>query len=122
MKTIATIAVIGGGLVAFLAYKEFSKAGGVAEKVATLGEGLTHPFEALAANFKSAKKLAKTYSGAGTGFSPDFQKYIDSNGGSEAYIKAHKAGTFKAAPFMPNSNAAITNNKQRMGRFKFVGI
>ncbi len=28
MKTLTTIAIIGGGVVAFLAYKEYSKAGG----------------------------------------------------------------------------------------------
>lgn len=89
----------------------FSLIKNIARRAATLGDGLTHPFEALAANFKSPEALSKTYGGANTGFSPDFQKYIDSNGGSEAYIKAHKNGTWKGVPFMPNSNLAIQDNR-----------
>lgn len=47
-----------------------------------------------------------------TAFSPDFQKYIDSNGGSEAYVRAHKNKTFKASPFMPSSKSALVNDSR----------
>lgn len=47
-----------------------------------------------------------------TGFSPDFKKYIDSNGGSEAYIRAHQNKAFKASPFMPSSKSALINDRR----------
>ena len=79
------------------------------KKAATLGEGLKHPLEALGAVFTSPKALDERYSG-GAKLSPDFQKYVDSNGGSEANIKAHQNGTLKGKPFVPNSNSAMRTN------------
>lgn len=93
-KNQTLILAVGGVLVASYVIRKLTPSGVVGEKLTTLAEGLTNPIDALIAN---AGILPKNTSDAQ--LTKDFQKYIDENGGIEAYIAAHKNGTFTGAPF-----------------------
>ena len=119
MKNSTILLFFGAAGLGFLAYLKLTESK-ISDKVQTLTDGLRHPFEALGANFMTSENLEKTYGKGTAKLSPDFQKYIDSNGGSEAFIKAHKQGTFKGKPFIPNSNVAIKNNQINPNNLSFI--
>lgn len=95
LNTIITFTVIGG--VAYAAYQLLGSAKGNST-LNTLGQGLSNPLDALGALFKSDAQLQAENAGTG-GIDQNFQDYIDRVGGTDNYIAAHKAGTYKAAPY-----------------------
>lgn len=97
-------ALIIGGAVLVLGYWSIKKtANGVSSAFNWLGDkGFANPLDALAANFG----ILPDNKGQGSALTPDFQKYIDQNGGIDAYIKAHKNGTFTGSPYYSGTDAA----------------
>lgn len=102
-------ALIIGGAVLVIGYWAIKTAANTTGKALNwLGDkGFNNPLDAIAANFGI---LPDNKSGAT--LTPDFQDYINQNGGMAAYIKAHKNGTFTGSPYFAgtNSNGEVLNS------------
>lgn len=104
-----TVLLIGGGiLVAYMIYRFKNRlADSLAEKSDTLQQGLTHPIDALSAFAGGIIGVQPSFEG-GIKLTPNFQAYVDANGGVDAYILAHQNGTFQGAPYVPRPTLSPT--------------
>lgn len=98
--------MIGGLVVLYVTYNKFTardtNAGATfLDQVSNVIDTILNPIDS--AN-SAINGWADSYvsSDNGTLLTPDFQDYVNLNGGVDNYIAQHKAGTFKGAAFMPN--------------------
>lgn len=102
IKTDAKIVLlIGGGiLIAYAIYRFKNSLGdSLSEKYDSLQQGLNNPLDSLGAFVSGIVGIEPTFEG-GTRLTPNFQAYVDANGGVDAYILAHQNGTFQSAPYI----------------------
>lgn len=85
-KNNTLILAAGGVLVAWVVYNKLKPSGVVAEKLSTLQQGLLNPVDALLANIGIMPKIE-----SGVNLTDYSKSLVESYGGVDAYIAAHKA-------------------------------